>query len=286
MPTHQRIELIISFIEAVKAVRIWYSLVMSFPNTAGKHSFDPFFTPQELIEFEKKNGVNFGFSIPKGVIFVYHNSLLKYIEKTEKLIPVENVFAGKFYLHEGLNSMVGISGGFGIGAPAVTTVMEELIAFGVKNFISIGTAGGLQKSLNIGDVVICDKAIRDEGVSHHYLEAGKYSITSKELTTSFKNQLDKNNLNPIIGSTWTIDAPYRETVEELKNYQKEGVLTVEMEASALAAVAQFRNVNFATGYIVSDSLADLVWNPQFSASNVKENLQKVYHSAVETILSI
>src|SRR4051812_27056980 len=120
---------------------------MSFPNTAGKHSFDSFFTPQELIEFEKKNGVSFNFPIPQGVIFVYHNSLLKYIEKTEKLTPVESLFAGKFYLLESSDNKIAISGGFGIGAPAVTTVMEELIAFGVKNFISIGTAGGLQKSL-------------------------------------------------------------------------------------------------------------------------------------------
>ena len=45
---------------------------------------------------------------------------------------------------------VAIAGNFGIGAPVAGTILEELIAFGVKRFISIGTAGTLQKNIKIG----------------------------------------------------------------------------------------------------------------------------------------
>ena len=257
---------------------------MGFPNTEGKHLFDPFFTPKDLIEYAKKAGRCYDFPIPKGVILVYQNSLMKHIEGTKDLKRIENFVAGKFYLYEKDGVSIGISGGFGFGPSAVVTVMEEIIAFGVSTFLSIGTAGGLQKTMKIGDVAMCDKAIRDEGVSHHYVESAKYSHTSKKLTDSFKLQLEKAGLEPLIGTTWTIDAPFRETVQELKNYQAEGVLTVEMEASALAAVAKFRNVDFATAYAISDSLADLVWNPQFSSSETIESLKKIFEAAVETIV--
>lgn len=259
---------------------------MSFPNTTGKHSFDPFFTPQELIEYAKKTGRSYDFPVPKGVILIYHNSLLKQIEESGSLRLIPDVFAGKFYILEKEGVTIGVCGGFGIGPSSVVTVMEELVAIGVTNFLSIGTAGGLQKRLNIGDVVMCDKAIRDEGVSHHYLESSKYSHTSESLTAAFKSELEKSNLNPTVGTTWTIDAPYRETVEELKSYQAEGVLTVEMEASALAAVAQYRKVEFATAYAISDSLADLVWNPSFSSPHTAGNLRKIYDSALETIIKL
>jgi uridine phosphorylase len=60
-----------------------------------------------------------------------------------------------------------VVGGFGIGAPAAATVLEELIALGVREFISIGTAGCLQPQRALGEAIVCTGAIRDEGVSHH-----------------------------------------------------------------------------------------------------------------------
>ena len=63
------------------------------------------------------------------------------------------------------------------------------------------------------------------------------------------------------GVSWTIDTPYRETVAEARRYQAEGVLCVEMEAAALFAVAKVRALQVASAFTISDSLADLVWNP-------------------------
>ena len=90
--------------------------------------------------------------------------------------------------------------------------------------------------------MVCEKAIRDEGTSHHYLKPSKYAYASKDMTQKIKNSLDKFKQKYFVGTSWTIDAPYRETVAEATQYQKEGVATVEMEASALFAVSQYRNV--------------------------------------------
>ena len=56
--------------------------------------------------------------------------------------------------------------------------MEELVALGCRRFVSIGTAGSLQPDLAVGDLLVCDRAIRDEGTSYHYQPAARYSYPS------------------------------------------------------------------------------------------------------------
>jgi uridine phosphorylase len=253
---------------------------MPFPNTEGKHLSDAFFSPQDYIKYIKQEGRLADFIVPKGVIFIYNSSLLKYIMDTEEVQEKEG-FLGKFlYLPK---YDIGVSGKAGIGPSGVGTVIEELIALGVKRFVSIGTAGGLQKTLNIGDFVLCEKAIRDEGVSHHYVSSEKYAYPSTELTEKLATSMKKEGIDFVTGTTWTIDAPYRETVAELKQYQSEGVLTVEMEASALASISTYRGVEFATAFAVSDSLADLVWDPKLHSTHVTDLLQKLFKAAIRAL---
>lgn len=58
-------------------------------------------------------------------------------------------------------------------------------------------------------------------------------------------------------TTWTTDGFYRETIELVNHYRKQGVATVEMECAALAACSQFRNVDFAQILFTADSLKDV-----------------------------
>jgi uridine phosphorylase len=85
------------------------------------------------------------------------------------------------------------------------------------------------------------------------------------------------------GSSWTIDTPYRETVAEARHYQAEGVLCVEMEAAALFAVAEVRGLQVSSAFTISDSLADLVWNPQFHGPQVQAGLITLYQAAVSAL---
>ena len=61
-------------------------------------------------------------------------------------------------------------------------------------------------------------------------------------------------------------------------------MTVEMEAAALFAVAQYREIDVAAAFVISDSLAELAWNPQFDAEVVGTNLVHLYQT-VRTMLS-
>jgi uridine phosphorylase len=255
---------------------------MPYPNFENKHAHDAFFTPQEFLTYARSQGRWHAFRPPTGVILCYQSSLVRHVQAAEDVEPVENGISD-FYLLRRTNGRVGVSGGFGIGAPAVTVVMEELIALGVREFIGVGTAGGLQKGCKVGDVVLCSKAIRDEGVSHHYLPPARFAHPTPYLTARLQGALTKAELPFITGPSWTIDTPYRETVEEARHYQAEGVQTVEMKAAAIFAVAQVRNVEVAAAFVISDSLAELVWDPQFASAEMKRQLARLYVAAVDAL---
>ncbi len=256
---------------------------MPFPNFEGKHQNEAFFTPQDWLNYIRSNNMLPEFDVPEAVIFSYQSSLARHIESSEE-ITTNRYSSAKLLSLKATDNKIAVCANFGIGAPTAAALMEELIVLGVKKFISIGTAGSLQSSSQIGDIVVCDRAIRDEGVSHHYAAPDKYAYPTPALTERLKAELTTRNLTYAEGATWTIDAPYRETVAEARHYQSEGVFTVEMEASALMTVAQYRGVELATAFVISDSLAELVWSPQFGAEQTSDGLVKLYGAARAALL--
>ena len=174
---------------------------MGFPNLRNKHAHDSMFTPKEFMEYQKKIGKYPRFKPPKGVIFCYSRRLLEHILINHKTTKTEG-FYGEFYLLNETENQIGVLAKFGIGAPVVVALMEELIAFGVKKFISIGEAGTLQKNLKIRDIVVCDRAIRDEGTSHHYLKHSKYAYASKGLTEKVEKVLQRLGQKCKASVTW------------------------------------------------------------------------------------
>ncbi len=112
-------------------------------------------------------------------------------------------------------------------------------------------------------MIVCEKAIRDEGTSHHYLPAGKYAHASQRMSKKIQAALKNLGQPYLLGTSWTIDTPYRETIAEIQQYQAEGVATVEMEAAALFAIAEYRKVEMGSMFSISDSLAGLKRDPKF-----------------------
>jgi uridine phosphorylase len=137
----------------------------------------------------------------------------------------------------------------------------------------------------VGDLVMCDRAVRDEGVSHHYVPPARYSSPSSALTAAYAARLGAAGYTFRTGSTWTIDAPYRETVEELRHYRDEGVLTVEMEAAALFAVAEHRGLEVASAFVLSDLLTEVEWTPEFGSPEIERGLGTLVRIGIELLLA-
>jgi uridine phosphorylase len=86
-----------------------------------------------------------------------------------------------------------------------------------------------------------------------------------------------------VGTSWTTDAPYRETREEVQHYQSEGADTVEMESAALLALGQVRNVQTAAVVVVGDSLAGLRWQAPSDVGPIERALEQVYAGSIEAL---
>ena len=192
-------------------------------------------------------------------------------------------FDGKVYVLNRRPSKVLLVGGFGIGAPAMGTAIEELIAMGVRRLIAVGTCGALRIGARPGDIILCTGAIRDEGFSHHYLPPAPLVKPSAFLTAKLRQQLVKSAVPFSKGHTWSIDAPYRETAKEVCHYRDSGVATVEMEAAALFSVAKYRRVQAAAVFTISDTLANLVWEPQFRSVETKDGLDAIVEPAIRAL---
>jgi len=244
---------------------------MTYPNYKNKHLEKALFNPQDFIKYKKRDIKNF----PKKWVITWQSSVEKYLKRKYKVKESEFAFQGRSYIL----GNIGVIRMRGIGSPHAVTVIEELIACGAKEFICVGTAGGLQ---DFG-VFVCEKSIRDEGTSHHYTPKGKYSYPDEDLTRRLERTLIETSLSPQRGTSWTIDAPYRETKAEVLHYKKQGVVTVEMEASALFVVAQFRKVKIASAFVVSDILGEKKWSPEFDSKHVKLKLNKLFDAAIECL---
>lgn len=256
---------------------------MTFPNFIGKHSEDSMLSPGDFQRYLRQMGRSTEQTAPEGVILCYDDRLMRHILDRHTTTRYR-LTAGETYLLDDTDGRIAVAGRFGVGAPAAVIVLEELAAAGSRRFMSIGTSGTLQKGIKIGDLVVCDRAIRDEGTSHHYLPHSKYAHASEKMTAAIIASLKKRRRKYVVGTSWTVDAPFRETVLETKHYQKEGVVTVEMEASALFAVAEYRGLEMGSILTISDSLAEPEWEPQFHHQKTTRGLEALYRVALEVLL--
>jgi nucleoside phosphorylase len=130
----------------------------------------------------------------------------------------------------------------GVGAPLAAGFLEELIAVGVTCYIVCGGCGVLDPKIDVGHPIILASAIRDEGTSYHYLPPSREVNAHPRAIAALERVFSDAGLEVRVGKTWTTDGLYRETHGKRKLRIAEGCEVVEMEAAALFAVAQFRQV--------------------------------------------
>src|SRR5216684_2990661 len=128
--------------------------------------------------------------------------------------------------------------GCAVGAPFAVLIAEELFASGCRLLISLTSAGQITPAGRTPYFVIIERALRDEGTSYHYAAPSEYSEADPRLISMAVNALGRNGLSAVVGSTWTTDAPFRETAEAIEAARSKGILAVEMEAAALYAFSR------------------------------------------------
>lgn len=172
----------------------------------------------------------------------------------------------------------------GVGSAGAAICFNELMNVGVQTIVRLGTAGGLQDSSNIGDLVIPTAAVREDGVTRLMIPATFPAISDFELTHRLIKECKTSKLAAITGVILTSDLFYPSLLPiNYELYQKAGVQAVEMECSTLFVTALIRKVRAA-------SILVLDGNPlKWSEGNYDPKSEKLAASidrAAEVILKV
>ncbi len=162
----------------------------------------------------------------------------------------------------------------GVGAPLAAGMLEEAIALGCHKFVVCGGAGVLDRQIAVGHLLVPTSAVRDEGTSYHYLPPGREVAMHPGAVAAVERVLQAHDVPYLRAKTWTTDAFYRETPAKVALRRSEGCLSVEMEAAALMAVAQFRGVPLAAILYGGDDVSGSDWDGRRweTRRGVRENL--------------
>lgn len=252
---------------------------MPYPNFDGKHGERALVTPEMSVAHHRKDPD----PVPERVVLCFHEGLLAHVAEEYAVTELDLAWRDCYAL-DATDGGVAVVGGFGIGAPVAALTVEELCVRGGEAFLAVGTAGSLQPDLGVGDLVVASKALRDEGTSHHYRPPGEYAAASPTVRDRLTTVLEDAGEQPRVGPTWTIDAPYRETVPEIEHYRDEGVLTVDMEAAAVFAVARHREATAGALFTISDVLDPEGWEPAFDETG--PHLENAFALAVDALAGL
>lgn len=156
----------------------------------------------------------------------------------------------------------------GIGGPSAVIAVEELCILGVRNFIRVGTCGGIRTDVRSGDVVIVTSSVRQEGTSLQYAPIEYPATADYEMVNAMVDSSRDLGLLDVthVGVVQCKDSFYgqhnphqmpvkNELIEKWEAWKKLGVLASEMESAAIFCAAAARGCS--TGSVLS-----VVWNQE------------------------
>lgn len=222
------------------AEQISFTTLPITPITSNKHYEDAsVFSPESLLRGARRQKRLTRRKVPSICVLDPDGDLVDHLNATEqaRLHPDWACYHTSLHTFTRDEIEFGIIGRV-VGASFSVLVAEELFASGCKLLISITSAGQIVSLGQPPYVVLIEKALRDEGTSYHYLPPAPYSHLHPTFKECIPAGWDHLQVLLYAGASWTTDAPFRETEAMIDWCRERGILTVEMEAAALYALAQ------------------------------------------------
>lgn len=199
------------------------------------------FVPSSLLrEARRQKGLSSD-AVPAVCVLDPDGDLVDYLHETEQAerVPTWPGYHTDLYRFERDGVSIGIIGR-AVGASFAVLVAEQLFAAGCEFLISITSAGQIRAREEPPYFVLIDRALRDEGTSHHYRPPDRFARADPELIEPVETSCLTVPRPVYTGATWTTDAPFRETEVAIERARAADVLAVEMEAAALYTFAAVR----------------------------------------------
>jgi Phosphorylase superfamily len=216
--------------------------IIAAPILDGKDHAEPSaFTPESLLrESRRQKGLGVA-SVPRTCVLDPDGDIARHLVASGRahLDPDWACYHTDLQVVDDGDIFYGIIGG-AVGASFAVLVAEELFASGCTLLLSVTSAGEITGDTEPPYFVLVERALRDEGTSYHYVAPSRYAAADPVLLERLEGALAA--IGPVIkrGSTWTTDAPFRETASAIEARRAEGILAVEMEAAALYSLASAR----------------------------------------------
>ncbi len=171
----------------------------------------------------------------------------------------------------------------GMGCPSLAIVVEELIRLGAKVLLRVGTSGIISKDIKPADLIIATSSVPRDGTTKMYLKGENYAPSASfKVTRSLVDAATNLHYQTHVGLIQTEDAFYGTTQEDGLRLEQQGVLAVEMEASALFLLGKLRKVE--TGCILVAS--NYVGDPEFIEPKVlQEAVTNMVTVALKALLT-
>jgi DeoD family purine-nucleoside phosphorylase len=145
----------------------------------------------------------------------------------------------------------------GMGCPSAAIVVEELIQLGVKKLIRVGTCGGLQPDLELGDLIVAVTAVPADATAQHYVGNEPHCPTADwELVHGAVHHAKELGQALRVGPIVSSDVFYNPDDGQYARWSDRGVLAVEMEAAILFTIGALKKVQAGCLLTVSDVVVE------------------------------
>jgi len=135
----------------------------------------------------------------------------------------------------------------GMGGASTGIAVEELHNIGVEYMVRIGSCGALDPRMKLGDLLIVNGAVRDEGTSKAYVESMYPAIPDTQLLMNVIEAARECGVSHFVGKARSHDSFYIDREEEINEYWgKRGIMGSDMETAALFTIGSLRGVKTAS----------------------------------------
>lgn len=180
---------------------------------------------------------------------------------SEKRIVIEHTIPGEnpIYIYRFVDDNVLITLGH-VGCPACGSNLDLFNAMGVDKVMFCGGGGVLDSEIRVGQLLLVDGAIRDEGFSYHYIPPARCVYANTSINERIAQYLESKSVAFTHGLVWTTDAIFRETNDRIARRKAEGARIVEMEQAGCLAVAQVRGFDYGAIIYGGDDVSQNEWD--------------------------
>ena len=174
----------------------------------------------------------------------------------------------------------------GIGCPSAAIVVEELTKIGAETLIRVGTAGSLQRNIDMGGLVIANSAVRADGASKAFMPVEYPAVADFDVTSALVQAAKKLRKKAHVGIVWSSDAFYCDDPLTVSRLSQANVLSVEMECSTIFTLAGMKKLKAGAVLAIDGNIVKGIKKGEFEPGQKTGELDERVQKAIQDEIKI